>query len=534
MYKVIEDINLIRGGKVKEIVNEFSSVIRKRAGANESFFMPYGYESLVYELDKPGEVEVVLDVRRSYDNPEIGRSYKISRSKSGIVIGYKDDNTKMYLVIKADNPDFEKIERWIKREYLYDKARGTVPYEKYVYRALRLKAGRIVFAFSKSLKRAADEADYVFKNLKRLKEHQKIYVNKINTKKAKESCVKIAKKCAINSLNSLAVNFKNKRGVYAGLPWFFQFWSRDELVSLKALMLNKQNKEVKDILVKNLNLVKNGKLANMTLPLGSSGNADSIGWLFKRAGDCWEVFSAKERLLAKKKLADSIKAINKSYMKNGLVYNEAKETWMDTEWGGDNRAGYRIEIQALFLNMLKLAYGFTKNKKYMQQEEEMKKKVREKFWNGRILADGLNDFTSRPNVFIAAYVYPELLSKKEWEICFENAIKKLWLNWGGFSSIGKDHYLFCRDYTGESPRSYHRGDSWFWVNNLAALMLLRINKRKFKKYIDKIIEAGVKEILTMGAIGHHAELSSASSLKSEGCSAQAWSNAMFIELVEEI
>ncbi|MBW2995832.1 hypothetical protein KY332_00870 [Candidatus Woesearchaeota archaeon] len=533
MYKIIEDIDLIDAPPIKEIVNEFSSITRKRGSINESFFMPYGYDALVYELNSPREVELTVDIRASYDNPEFGRIYKISKSGSKIIISYKHESIKLFLAIKTDTEDYEKIQEWIKREYSFDKGRNTISFEKYVYKALKLKASTIAFAFSKSRQHAVEEADYVFKNLARLKEHQKIYVTKINAKLARNPETRMAKKCCINSLNKLLVNLKNKRGLFAGLPWFFQFWSRDELISLKALLLNQQDREVKDILLKNLNLVKNGRLLNKNMPVIEKTNADSIGWLFKRISDCLEIFSSKEKENIKKKLVAAIKFINENYTADSLVYNSVKETWMDTEWAEDHRAGFRIEIQALFLNMLKLAYHLTKDSRYLDQERGLRILVKERFWDGRILADGLNDFTIRPNIFIAAYVYPELLSKTEWTLCFENSLKKLWLNWGGLASIDKSHHLFYSEYTGESKQSYHRGTSWYWVNNLAALVMKRINKLKFKTYIDKITQASVKEILTSGAIGHHAEVSSASSLKSEGCKAQAWSNAMFIELIEE-
>jgi len=158
--------------------------------------------------------------------------------------------------------------------------------------------------------------------------------------------------------------------------------------------------------------------------------------------------------------------------------------------------------------------------------------VREKFWNKSYLADGLGDWTIRPNIFIAAYIYPELLTRSEWTTCFNTILPKLWLRWGGLSSIDKSHELFTAKSTGESVQSYHRGDSWFWINNLAALVMKKVNKDVFKKYIDAITLASTKEILYSGAIGHHAEISSASSLKSEGCLAQAWSAAMYIELLE--
>jgi len=71
--------------------------------------------------------------------------------------------------------------------------------------------------------------------------------------------------------------------------------------------------------------------------------------------------------------------------------------------------------------------------------------------------------------------------------------------------VDKKIKFFISEHTGENNESYHNGDSWFWINNLAAICLYRLDRKKYKKYIDKIIEASTKEILWQGAIGHHAE-----------------------------
>jgi len=62
----------------------------------------------------------------------------------------------------------------------------------------------------------------------------------------------------------------------------------------------------------------------------------------------------------------------------------------------------------------------------------------------------------------------------------------------------------------------------------------RLDKKKFKKYIEKIIKASVYDILWGGVIGCASELSSAKELRSEGCLNQGWSNSMFVELVREV
>lgn len=184
--------------------------------------------------------------------------------------------------------------------------------------------------------------------------------------------------------------------------------------------------------------------------------------------------------------------------------------------------------------MFRLMYDLTLNHKYKILENTLKIKLKHKFWNGKILADGLNDFTIRPNVFIASYIYPELLQPKEWEACFENSLKSLWLDWGGLSTIDKNNKLFTDTHTGEINKSYHRGDSWFWLNNLAAVELNKINPKKFQNQIQKIISASTEDILWKGCIGCASELSSAKELTSTGCFNQAWSDAMYVEMVDEI
>jgi glycogen debranching enzyme len=123
---------------------------------------------------------------------------------------------------------------------------------------------------------------------------------------------------------------------------------------------------------------------------------------------------------------------------------------------------------------------------------------------------------------------------KEWETCFDNTLKELWCEWGGLTTISKKDFLFHENHTGEKPGSYHNGDSWFWINNLAGIVLTDLNKEKYHSYIKKILEASTKEILFSGAAGYHAELSSASSLKSQGAICQSFSAGMYIEFIEKI
>jgi len=496
----------------------------------------------------------------------------------------------LYLAVKSNNNFYEKNNQWIERHYSIDEERNSPPFKRHVYNALRLRGSKFVFSMSKNREEAVKECNYIFNNINEIKSREKECffdilkadsVKKIISSKSISNEIKVAYVNTINSLNNLIVENKNSYGIFAGLPWFFQFWARDSLVSLKSI--NKLNRQLgKKMLFKYLNRMNNdGRLPNLIGQHNSKnlGSADAHGWLFFR---CKEIADGIEKnkqiinsiknsirlikenknsnsqrikeylkncsLVIRKKenechhfiyeiensLEKSLNGLLKFHTKDNFEVNAKFETWMDTEFENDSREGIRIEMQALRLNMYRLMLELTQNNKYKIFENLLKNKIRQRFWNGKVLADGLNDLTIRPNIFIAAYVYPELLSNKEWEICFDNALKAIWLDWGGLATIDKNNPLFTNESTGENIKSYHRGDSWFWMNNLAALTMNRINKNKFKKQIQKIIEASTEEILWKGCIGCHSELSSAKELTSKGCFNQAWSNAMFIEMVDGV
>ena len=304
-------------------------------------------------------------------------------------------------------------------------------------------------------------------------------------------------------------------------------------------MLTGQYKATKKILWKYLAI--SGK-ATMPRMIGGEGvqSADSPSWLFFRINEFIDLLqkqrklktyiTSKEMNFVQQKLQETLDDLWKTRF-NDLITNNQGETWMDTVYGEDKRDGARIEIQAGTLAMLNFLSSLTGKKD--PRETALKKSVKSSFWKTNMLKDGKEDPILRPNLFLAALFYPKLLTKKEWTACFDKALKSLWLDWGGLSSIDKKHPLFTAKSTGENPKSYHRGDSWFWINNLAALAMYRTDKKKFGKYIRKIKEASLKE-QQMGIIGHSAEISSAEKLKSEGCLSQLWSNATLVELQEEV
>ena len=563
IFKIIENIEPLNFSTISEMRNNFSNIDHKRKKLKESFFLPFFFNSLVYETSEFIDIKLTLDIKESYNNDGVRGIYEIDSPLSKhnnnlVVIKYSQSNLGipvLFLAIKTDGNKIKKLNKYILRKYSLDKKRNSPPFEKYVYEALEIKAKKIVFSISENKNKAVKEALEIFENTKKLKILQKQKIEEtfknagdIIPRKKIDKKIKMALLCSCHSLNLLTIeqtknpisnNFNS--GLYAGLPWFFQFWSRDELISLKALNSINPNLAKKIILRFIQNISDDGNISNVAYEKISSSslkNRDGVGWLFKRTADLIadKKFNKKEIKEIKTSIERAIKGLLENYTRDGLAINNAQKTWMDSL----QRAGATIEIQALRLNMYKLAYELTKKSKYFELEKQLREKVREKFWNDSVLLDKFNpdhnirDSIIRPNIFLAAYVYPQLLTKKEWIKSFENVLKKLWLEWGGVATIDKTSHLFFSKHTGENSQSYHNGDSWFYLNNLIALILYEFDKKKFKKYINKTLKISTKEILWHGAIGHHGELSSAEKFMSEGCWVQSWSNALFIELVSKI
>lgn len=539
-HKIIENIALVdaNGAEISvfsEIENNIFRVSRKGSAGRETFFLPRNCHSLVYETDSKNKVRLTLDVKEIYESKEFGRNYEISLEKDALVVKFNQDNEfAVYLAIKSDG-GFEEKKEWILRKYDYDKERNSPPFEKWVYRAIDLNASKMVFAAAFEKEAAVNEAKKVFENSAQYKAETRRAGLK-PPKSEQEAAYFLAQ----NSLTGLVAIRDGLGGVRAGLPWFFQFWSRDEAISLKALAGINKNL-AKEILFSRLGQIReDGRMSVFSgLPLAS---ADAAGWLFKRAADFIDLKIVNKEEIKKVAfhLEKTIDGLLKFHTQDDFDINGPRETWMDSNYDNDFREGARIEIQALRLNMYKLARRLTGKEKYQVLEAILAQRVREKFLKflpaqaGPLLADGLEDWTVRPNIFIAYYVYPELFKAKEWEKYFDCAIERLWLEWGGLATIDKSHPLFCSAHTGEFPKSYHRGDSWFWLNNIAAIALYRVNSKKYRSYIEKILAASENIILRQGALGHLAELSSAQELRAQGCPAMAWSGAMYIEAIDEI
>jgi len=561
-----------------EVINNFHRISQRHGTAFEHYSLREGV--LIYTLENAkGTAVLDLDCRKTETQEEWGRTYTIT--KESVPTGFSDEQTQItvitytkfkdealqhvqyqWYIVVVGLDDYSICNQWQERNYSYDKLRNAGGSD-YVYRALtwQVQPGQQLFISTGPDKVKAIQQIMRIKSqfLSLDKQFTRQVNNSVSTQHLTISndLYAMAYAAAQSAIDALTVSFtlQNKpvTGIYAGLPWFYQFWSRDESISLHALTLQERYLFVKDVLDRNMSLLlPTGRVPNR-YPHSMLGSADGVGWVFTRTHDFLTTLD-KKKLLEKyyskqelegiqKKLQHSINMLQQHFGdEHNLIYNYAKETWMDTNDGEDNRSGIRIEIQALWIRMHQLDRFLSSKirpfkKTSNTKEKELIKTVKKLLYNDGVLADGFSngrDDTQRPNIFLAYYICPGLLSANEWKKAFDYALGKIWLDWGGVSTIDKNNPLFCERSTGMQSISYHRGDSWYWVNNLAALCMFRLDKKQYSKNIIQILDASCKELLFGGFVGHHAEVSDAAEQNSRGCLAQAWSSALLFELFEEL
>jgi glycogen debranching enzyme len=486
---------------VKSITNYFSRASREGEKFRETFSIDQERHILNYKLEKKEEIELILDVRDSYKNSY--PDYEIEEVEDKILITINVEGETFYLSVSGFER-FKISDEYFVRKYELDQERKSPPFEKAVFKALKITGKNLFFSVSSSKKEVLNKTGDL---------------DLLKIKSKKEPLDFIAAKTGLENL------LVKEERIYAGYPWFFQFWKRDEAVSLGGLKIINEEAAKKVF----WNLLKNKQDG-----IKEDNCIDGPGWIFKRAFLFLNDFDDKEE----KKLASYLKKYIDFNKKDPLIKTEEKRTWMDSI----NRKGARIEVQALQLSMYKLGKLIDEKNSdnYRELEDMLKKKVREIFWNGEFLADGYYpeedkiDRTIRPNIFLTYYIYPELLTKEEWVKCFRRALYVLWLDWGGLATIDRNNSKFYSTHTGEDSRSYHQGDSWYFVNNLAAVAMNRLDHGKFSYEINKIISASREDLMWKGTISNHSEISSAERQIAQGAVSQAWSFATYIEAMYEI
>lgn len=371
---------------------------------------------------------------------------------------------------------------------------------------------------------------------------------------------------AVASADAL-VTEQQLKGIFAGLPWFNNYWARDTFISLPGAALLPGNlKDARDILLsfaKYQNLDKSdrfyGRIPNrITLNDVIYNTADGTPRWVIQAYNYYQTTGDEDFL---KQIAGNIITAFEASVANftdkyGFITHDDADTWMDAKgpqgpWSPrGNRAN---DIQALWYQQLditeKIAYmtqdtitalraAIQKQKLVLNFEKFFYDKAGNRIYD-HLNADGSPDQQMRPNIY-PVLTAPGLISdyRKRMEILL-NSAPELLTRRGVLSLSWKDENF--HPYHHYSPyyvqdAAYHNGIIWQWTSGPAVSAMTSLG---FADSAWVLIEEQTHQILHRGGAGTLAELSDALPREGEkeprlsGTWSQAWSLAEYIRNINE-
>ncbi|MBV6511857.1 MAG: hypothetical protein FMNOHCHN_01344 [Ignavibacteriaceae bacterium] len=371
---------------------------------------------------------------------------------------------------------------------------------------------------------------------------------------------------AIASADAL-VTEQQLKGIFAGLPWFNNYWGRDTFISLPgAAILPGNLKDARNILLsfaKYQNLDKSdrfyGRIPNrITLNEVIYNTADGTPRWVIQAYNYYKASGDEDFL---KQIAGNIKTAFEASLanftdKNGFITHDDADTWMDAKgpqgpWSPrGNRAN---DIQALWYQQLditeKISYmtqdtitalraAIQKQKLVLNFEKYFYDEAGKRIYD-HLNADGSPDLQMRPNIYPVLNA-SGLISdyRKRMEIILNSAPEiisprgVLSLSWKdeNFHPYHQNPPYYVKD------AAYHNGIIWQWTSGPAVSAMV---SHGFADSAWVLIEEQTHQILHRWGAGTLAELSDAMPRNGEkeprlsGTWSQAWSLAEYIRNINE-
>ena len=357
------------------------------------------------------------------------------------------------------------------------------------------------------------------------------------------------------SLDALIMN-QVTHGLYAGLPWFNNYWGRDTFISLPgATLVQGQFAEARKLLRSFAEFQKldststdYGRIPNIITTTSRGYNtADGTPRFVIMAKDYIER-SGDDRFLLEiyPTVLRSIEGTIRYHTDaSGFLTHGDAETWMDAV-GPDGpwspRGDRANDVQALWARQLDAGVWFATRvgdvvsaRAWHDRYEKMRRNFIAKFVvhgtiADRLMRDGTPDLTVRPNQIFTCPLLPDTLCAH----VVRSVVRNLTYDYG-VASLSQDDSNFhpYHQYAPFYPKdaAYHNGTVWTWLQGPLISELCRFGRQEVAAQLTM---NAVHQILDRGAVGAQSELLDAVPRPGEneprlsGTFCQAWNLAEFV------
>jgi glycogen debranching enzyme len=347
-------------------------------------------------------------------------------------------------------------------------------------------------------------------------------------------------------------------GIYAGLPWFNEYWGRDSFISLTgATLVTGQFETARAVLMSFAqfqdldpkspfhgrvpNIVKVGSIDYHTTD-GTPRFIIALHDYVRYSGDRTVVKDLYPNIVA------SIEGALKNWTDaSGYLVHKDNETWMDARRASDlasysPRATRANDIQALWHAQLLAGAEFARMTgdeaaatRWAAAAERVRVQFTHDFVDAKgdriadhLKADGGADFTLRPNQLFALDLCTDRAAAAR---CLRKAWEGLVFPWGVTTLDPKDpffHPFHLAPGLYHKDEAYHNGAVWPWLNGIAMQRLLEHDQPEpawtlFQNMNSLVLERGVVGGLpeNLDAYPHSGDTWP----RLTGTFLQAWSNA---------
>jgi predicted glycogen debranching enzyme len=358
--------------------------------------------------------------------------------------------------------------------------------------------------------------------------------------------------------------------IIAGYPWFTD-WGRDTFIALRGLCLaTGRLTDARSILLEWAGLVSEGMLPNRFVDQGGAAEYNTID------ASLWYVIAVHEYLAAmtrrrlkvaaqdRRALEDAVRAILAGHIRgtrygiratgDGLLAGGepgVQLTWMDAkvgDWVVTPRVGKPVEIQALWLNALRVAEWFTEE--FRPLFDRGAAAFADRFWNAEwgylydvIDADhepGKVDPSFRPNQIFAIGGLPVQVLEGPRARQVVDAVERVLWTPLGLRTLAPGSWGYRPVYAGDMlarDGAYHQGTVWPWLLGpfVEAWVRVRGNAVEARHEARQRFLEPLLAHLNEAGLGHISEIADADAPHTpRGCPFQAWSMGEALRLQLEV
>lgn len=351
-------------------------------------------------------------------------------------------------------------------------------------------------------------------------------------------------------------------GIYAGLPWFTDFWGRDMFISMPgAVLCTGQFETARDILA---SFARYQDTVSTSPTYGRVPNRLNLEGVLYNTTDGTPRFVMQVHDYLKytgdtafvKEIYPSVKIATDASLRlytdeKGYLTHADADTWMDakrqSKYPCSPRGNRAVDVQALWYTQLMNAADLAR---YMNREEDARcwndaaARLRSNFERDfvdtatqfiydHLNTDGTGDTQIRPNAIYAL----DLISDSNLKM---HETKEVWERlvypWG-VSSLDQDdeqfHPFHEQWYRYHKDDAYHNGTIWLWNNGMAMQRMIENGQADIAYTLFRNMN---RQALAEGAVGSLSENADAwpragqTWVRRSGTFLQAWSNSEHIRI----